>query len=413
MSVELKVSLGKPFPAGGGRSTLDVRINPLEKQSPTSRHIALVVDASGSMGPNVSSKILPDSKIERARDGVLRVLDELEYGEDHVSIVSFNQNPRVLLEMTEWNKKDETEVREMITGTDDTEYDGEIEATGGTNIKHALEVAREQFPNGAGSRTVSRDVILLSDGKDTRDLEEFEDLAGEMREEGISISAGGIGSKYNEEVILALAEESGGEPYHIQDPTDIEFFLETQAKEAGDTIASNPELRLNLERGFVLDEGEMAHFTEPQIQTRSIQTVGEVHVINLPRIVLNRSQRLLVEALGIPQPTGLSYPMCELELVDGDGNVLAATAVKAKYEDDPEANYEIEKARVSAKITAEMKEPGADEAAIRSKIEALEKERGWTKSAAELRERLAQMKEAGGKIRISKNDVDTSDLGER
>lgn len=400
MSTVLDAELAQEFPASGGRSTVEVEISSVDKTRETTRQVVLVVDASSSMGPDLAHSDRSRTKIQWAREGVLKVLEELE-PDDHVSLLSFNRTPDVHVPMGEWGEQNQSEVREMVTGTESDEYDGELSASGGTDIHEAIEEAWGQFSDVDTAGTVSRDIVLLSDGKDSRDLSDFEQLASDTNDDGITISAGGIGDDYKEEVLLALADGSGGKAHHLQGDADIESFLRDRVREAGDTVASNPKLRIDLSDSFIIDEDEEVFYTQPTRNAKHVQFDDEGAFVGLQRLVVGEDHRFTFRILGMPQQTGLAYDVGDLTLLHDDGDRLATTSLEADYRDDPSEKTRIEKDRESAEIIVEMKEEDADKDRIEERIEDLENERGWTKTAADLRDDLERTEEPGGKVRVS------------
>jgi len=403
MTATLQAELDREFPQSGGRSVVDAVIKPLAKERQTRRQVALVVDASSSMGWSVggmASVSDAGTKMDWARKGMRSVLDELER-DDFVSIISFDTSPEVHLKMTRWGDADRREIRKMVTEDDEN---AEIRAAGSTDIYDALVEARSQFADLSGAGTASRDIILLSDGQDDRDLKDFEELAAGMNTEGISISAGGIGQDYNEDVLLALTKNSSGKPAHITAGDDIQGFLEDRVREAGDTIATNPTLRVDLGDSFYANEDEGVVFSAPSNRTVPLSFDGGDVIIPFPdKLIAGQEHRLSFEVLGTPNQTGLTIPLAHLELCDDSDNTVATVRVEATYADKPNKKEHINKEREMAKIRAEMSAPDADKERIDDRIDDLEKQ-GWSGPAKKLRDDLNDTEGTGGKIKVSQDD---------
>lgn len=408
MSTTIEAEVGQEFPASGGHSTIEVTVSPVSKERTTQRQVVLLVDASSSMDRPISGygDSDSDSKMDWARTGVLSVLDELNH-DDFVSIVSFDTSPEVHMEMTRWGDADRQDMRNLVR--DSSDYNSEIRASGGTDIYDALTEAQSQFVELSQEQVVSQDVVLLSDGRDSRDLDDFEDLATDMSENNISISAGGIGENYKQEVLLALTKNSGGKPDHIEGGDDIETFLEDRVREAGDTIAVNPDLRVTLNNSFMIDESEEIVFSTPSRQTVPVSFSGDDLVISLPdKLVVGEDHRLSFTVLGTPNQTGISYPMADLELRDDGNETIATTSVEARYADEPRTKERVEKDREAAKISAEISDRDVEKQRVRDQIEKLKVEYGWTDTAEKLLTELEESENTGGKIRASNSD-DTDD----
>lgn len=379
MSLDFDVNISEPFPASGGRRTVEIALKPTGKTRVTNRHVVLLVDTSSSMR-------WPEEKIERARAGIGRVIDELD-DDDHVSIIAFNSTIDVVAPLQRWGSADQTDIRKAVLGSDSSDYDGELEASGGTDIVSGLEEARSQFDNAPSTGQASKNIILLSDGKDSHDIEIYENLASDIGDDGISIMAGGIGSNYNERVMTTISSESGGEPYAIENANDIDTFLEEQIKEAADVVAQNPTARVETGDEFILDGDESAVFTEPQAQSEPIRDTDRGGSFDLPRLTVGKRQLFSFVVLGTPQPTGFKYHMMDFIIKDGNGRVLAQEEVSAAYDDDGQEKAAVNRRRESAKIARDVSDPSVGTEKIKADIKELEK-KGWSETAADLEKRL-------------------------
>lgn len=399
MSVQIETDIDQPFPRDGGQITVEVGLRALEKTRPSTRHVVLLVDTSKSMG-------MPDEKINRARKGVIKVLEEID-DDDWISIIAFDSSTHVIQSLEKWGNLNRDSVYEDVEGTDSDEYDSELSPGHGTDIYKGLKEARSQFEASTEVGNVSKEIILLSDGKDRYDVSSYANLASEISEDGISIAAAGIGSKYNEEVILALARDSGGESYDLQDPGAIDTFMESRIQVAGDVVASNPTLHIEMTDEFAIEFSESAYFTKPQIQEKPIESSEKGAQVDLPQLIASRKQELTFDILGPPQPTGLSYHAADLVVTDS--TELARTSLNVDYRDDPEPKTRIAKKRTSAKVTAAINNPSVEKEKVRKEIAEIEKEKGWASTAKALRDRLDEASKDGGAVRISKAKLEEED----
>src|SRR5437867_10534979 len=103
--------------------------------------------------------------------------------------------------------------------------------------------------------TVNR-VLLLTDGNPTvgkTDGREFVSLAQNMREAGITITAIGIGTDYNESLLQKVAESAGGLWHHIDAGNgDRHQVCQDQAVQMAGIVVSNPELKVSIMPGSEL-----------------------------------------------------------------------------------------------------------------------------------------------------------------
>src|SRR5207247_8708516 len=76
---------------------------------------------------------------------------------------------------------------------------------------------------------------------------EVSTLAQGTREAGITITAIGIGTDYNEQLLEKIAEGGGGLWHHIVDArADLPQIFQDQAAQMAGTVVSNPELKVSI-----------------------------------------------------------------------------------------------------------------------------------------------------------------------
>lgn len=400
MSLKLDAGIGAPFTPDRREAYLEVKIETADKtrSTTTTRSVCILVDTSTSMS---------NSKIRKAREGVRRVLDELN-PEDTVSIVGFNSRSNIIVPMTKWGSTDQSRIYDSVVGTSEgSNYDGQLQASGGTDIINGLETAQKEFSNLSTADVGTKEMVLLSDGKDHRDISEYENIAQNINSDGISIIAAGIGQRYDEQVMLTLAQESGGEPFNLDDSDDIADFLGERIQEAGKVVHSNPRLQIETGSDFMIDPDEKAYFTEPQIMSKDISSTPSGIEIELPRLFEDGNQDLTVPVLGTPNDTGVELHLAGVSVVE-DGQTIAETIVKTTYEAERNKERVAEKRREAAKIVTEISDGEASDEDIEKAIAEVKKE-GWSKVAVDLENRLDRSEESGGNIDITKEPVDPDD----
>jgi Ca-activated chloride channel family protein len=178
-------------PWDGAAVTAEVDVEPGRGTVSGARHIALVIDTSGSMG---------GEKIAKAREGASWVFGLLE-DDDYITIVSFDSEANFVMRPTQWG---DTTREAAMTAID------RLTAGGGTDMFDGLETAGEALRSiGLRDEDAVRRILLLSDGKDnTHDPEDFETLAEDLDGMGIRIRSAGIGEDYNQDTIRTLGRSS-------------------------------------------------------------------------------------------------------------------------------------------------------------------------------------------------------------
>jgi len=155
-------------------------------------------------------------------------------------------------------------------------------AGGNTNISLALEKGAAIVGKIRRMRDVSK-LILLTDGNPTRGLVEENELiklVEDIRKEGISLSAIGLGLDYNEDLLVKLTDTGGGYYYHSSRPRDIKKLFQ---RELG--IVKNVHLR-----GLELSLKSKLDFRIQEIYHFDSRTIAGEHTISLPD--LERAQEL-------------------------------------------------------------------------------------------------------------------------
>jgi Ca-activated chloride channel homolog len=102
-----------------------------------------------------------------------------------------------------------------------------IRAQGGTEIFSGIRAAYTEISHYRSSKTLNH-LIVITDGKTYGDEQDCLQLARQAAEEGIVINALGLGSKWNEQFLDALASATGGSCRYVVRPNDVHRFLKDQ-----------------------------------------------------------------------------------------------------------------------------------------------------------------------------------------
>jgi Ca-activated chloride channel homolog len=111
------------------------------------------------------------------------------------------------------------------------------------------------IPKGAGR------LIVLTDGH-TRNVSECYTRAKKAREDGLTLSTMGIGSEFNEELLIPLADLTGGNAYYIETPDRIPAAFRKELGAALRVSYRNVDVKLQLPAGVSL---RRAHRVLPQL----------------------------------------------------------------------------------------------------------------------------------------------------
>lgn len=117
-----------------------------------------------------------------------------------------------------------------------------------TQMAEGLSLAFSQITQRSSQSFADR-MILLTDGH-TRNVKECYELAEQARQAGIKITTMGIGVEFNEDLLIPLADLTGGNAYFIQSPDQIPEALEQELGSALRINYRNVEIKLNFAEGI-------------------------------------------------------------------------------------------------------------------------------------------------------------------
>jgi Ca-activated chloride channel family protein len=199
-------------------------------------NLALVIDRSGSMS---------GYKLEQAKAAARHLVRQLR-DPDRLAIVHYGSDVRTLP-----SAQATASGREKMIAWIDA-----IRDEGGTNIGAALSAAQGQLAGAQSDFKVSR-MILISDGQPTEGMVDSSQLIGlakEIRTQGISLSAIGVGTDFNEDLMHALAEFGSGSYAYLRDASALATVFQKDLQQAGTVVARDVELSIDLPDGVELGE---------------------------------------------------------------------------------------------------------------------------------------------------------------
>lgn len=221
-SVTLTTRLSHPVVGTGTQDvfvTADLRAVDVPGTTRVPVNLAVVIDRSGSMS---------GFKLNQAKLAARQLIAELRE-EDRLAIVHFGSDVKSMdgLIATEANKA------RLLAYVDSIWDDG------GTNIGQALAVGRDLVLKAQSKFQVNR-IVLVSDGQPTEGVTDFGALIQEVREtrgHGIAVSAVGVGSDFNEQLMEAFAETGGGAYAYLQDAAQLASIFKKDLAAAGTQVA--------------------------------------------------------------------------------------------------------------------------------------------------------------------------------
>jgi Ca-activated chloride channel homolog len=227
-------------------------------------NLSLVLDHSNSMN---------GTRLDKVKVAAHQIIDQLT-PEDVLSIIIFNDRAEVIIPATPVTNKPalKAKISMMI-------------ASGGTEIFQGLQAGIEQNRRYLGPKLVNH-VILLTDGNTFGDQDRCLELAREASQQGIGISAMGLGQEWNDEFLDELASTTGGTSSYINSASSVVRFLNDHVRNLTDAFAERvrisiaPDPDIQLESAFkLLPQPQPLAIDEGYIQLGSLQSNRLISVL--------------------------------------------------------------------------------------------------------------------------------------
>lgn len=221
------------------------------------------------------------SNLEAVQRAISRSTEHLEV-HDKVSLVAFAERARALLS--------------GLSGSDREQVSRVIETLGdqnlgdGTDMATGLGVGIVEVKRSTSSGMVNR-VLVLTDGF-TQDADRVRKLAQEARQAGIAVSTVGIGSEFNESLLVELADSSLGNAYFARVPQEIPPAFGQELAVVQSVIMRGVEIEMTFSAGVEL---RRAFRVRPSIvsvrdATQEVRTVrvpmGDLDPLNPPALLV-------------------------------------------------------------------------------------------------------------------------------
>lgn len=174
-------------------------------------NVCLVLDTSTSM---------KDEKLDVLKSAAIKFIQSLR-SQDIFSVVAFSDRAEVVIPASYLSDKRKLESRIHM-----------LQPSGATEIYQGLQAGMDEIRRNFGRNHVNH-LILLTDGHTYGDEDQCLALAKEAAEQGMGMSAMGIGKEWNDFFLDALANFTGGNSRYVSRTEDIQKFL----MEKFDTLA--------------------------------------------------------------------------------------------------------------------------------------------------------------------------------
>jgi Ca-activated chloride channel family protein len=190
-------------------------------------NLCLAIDRSSSMR---------GEKLRAVKMALHALIKTLQPG-DVLSVVAFDNRAEVIV------RAEAKQIPDVMIAAVE-----QLSERGGTEIGWGLAKGLEELERFANQPMVSH-LILLTDGQTYGDEQRCLELATKAHDQGISITALGIGTEWNEELLDLIAEVSEGSADYLAGAGDIFTALTQRVGALRNTLATNVKLSMQLEGG--------------------------------------------------------------------------------------------------------------------------------------------------------------------
>jgi Ca-activated chloride channel family protein len=193
-------------------------------------NVALVLDKSGSMNGR---------KIAEAKQAAIQAVRRLN-ADDIVSVVVYDSTVEVLVPSTKLVDKDA--VCRKIS---------QVQPGGRTALFAGVSKAAAELRKLIDREHVNR-IVLLSDGMANvgpSAPSELGSLGASLKKENISVTAMGLGLDYNEDLMVNLASNSGGNHVFIEDETQIAALFNKEFNTVLSVVAQEVAITIEVAKG--------------------------------------------------------------------------------------------------------------------------------------------------------------------
>ncbi len=235
-------------------------------------NVCIVMDRSTSMR---------GEKMDIVKSTAIQVLRNLR-PQDILSVVAFSDRAEVVVPAAFHQERARLESRIQM-----------IQPGGGTEIFQGLDAGVKEVSRSLDSRRINH-IILLTDGQTYGDEQQCLNLASMVAEQGIGISAMGIGREWNDIFLDVLATRTGGSSAFIADPQDIKRLLLARFNALAQTYADDVVLDIN-----PIDGVELTYAFRLQPDPAPIDISGRT--LRLGSILQDTSTRVIFEYIIQPK----------------------------------------------------------------------------------------------------------------
>jgi Ca-activated chloride channel family protein len=240
-------------------------------------------------------KIEAPNNMDFTKDALHIVADQLRPA-DRFSLIAFAEDALLMVPSTRGTEP--IALRQAVDRLDQIDLGDE------TYMARGMAMAHKQILEGTRRGMVDR-MIVLTDGY-TKEPEACRSLASQARQNGVVITTMGLGLDFNEELMIDLAEQSGGHAYFAEDPADIPAAFAEELAGAQSITWRELSLSLTMPTEITL---RRVHRVSPTIA----HIAANPDAIPLGDLEIHAPPAALLELVVPPRPAG-TYRLAQVTL---------------------------------------------------------------------------------------------------
>jgi Ca-activated chloride channel family protein len=233
-------------------------------------------------------------KIDRVKDALQAAVEQLR-SNDLFALIAFAGQAVTLIPNA--SGSDKHRLLDAVNSLD------ELQLGDDTYIGRGMALGFDELQRGASHSLADRAarMLVLTDGF-TQDEADCRARAARARQSRIPVSTMGLGGEFNEELMIPIADLTGGEAYLLEDPDDIPTAFARELQRAQAVRHRNLEVKLRSSQGV---EVRAAYRVRPAIAP--LEAVGSQGSYSFPLgdLVAGEEPALLLELLVPPRAAGV------------------------------------------------------------------------------------------------------------
>jgi len=277
-----------PSPSDSGHLILDAGLDhtTVVRGQDEERFVAITVQAPSNLGQSfrrsvdlgvvmdISGSMSGAGKIDYAKAAAKTLASGMEPSDEY-GLVVFSDDATTILPAAS--------VTDLayVNHTIDRIYEG-----GGTNIYAGLSRGADDVSRGLNGENVGR-IVLISDGKPTtgiQDPDAITKFVAEIQGRGITVSAIGLGTDFNEDLMAKIADMGGGTYNFVDDPRQLQTVFTDELQRSAAVVARGTHVDISLPEG--VDPIEVLGWTSTPTAHGWSVDVGDVDAGQTKKIVV-------------------------------------------------------------------------------------------------------------------------------